>query len=138
MAEEKPKETAAEPNLLANETLKTIGKLRTIHGNFLDKPIPEEALQTILQASVRAANTTNLQNYSIVVVKDREKMKQVESYSIKGFMVIKNICRKSSSKDQLRLKWYINKKGKKDCFRLLTDCGQTVSHKLRVLSSPTM
>jgi nitroreductase len=80
MAEEKSKATAAEPTPPANETLKTIGKLRTIHGNFLDKPIPEEALQTILQASVRAANTTNLQNYSIVVVKDRQKMKQVCTY----------------------------------------------------------
>jgi nitroreductase len=80
MAEEKPKATAAEPTQPANETLKTIRKLRTIHGNFQDKPLPESALQTILQASVRAANTTNLQNYSIVVVKEREKMKQVCTY----------------------------------------------------------
>jgi nitroreductase len=64
----------------ANETLKTIWSLRTIHGEFLDKEIPEATLQTILQASVRAANTTNLQNYSIVVVKDRERMKQVSTY----------------------------------------------------------
>ncbi len=72
-AEEKPTRSA-------NETLESVRKLRTIHGNFLDKEIPEEALQTILQASVRAANTSNLQNYSIVVVKDREKMKQVCTY----------------------------------------------------------
>jgi nitroreductase len=80
MAEEKPKEPAQGPTQPANETLKTIRKLRTIHGNFLDKEIPEAALQTILQASVRAANTSNMQNYSIVVVKDRQKMKQVSTY----------------------------------------------------------
>ena len=63
-----------------NETLKTIRSLRTIHGNFLDKPLPEPALQTILQASIRAANASNMQSYSIVVVKDRAKMKAVCTY----------------------------------------------------------
>jgi nitroreductase len=80
IAEEKPKATGGGLTQQANETLKSIRSLRTIHGNFLDKPIPEEALQTILKASVRAANTSNMQNYSIVVVKDREKMKQVCTY----------------------------------------------------------
>ncbi len=64
----------------ANETLKTIRSLRTIHGNFLDKPLPEPVLQTILKASVRAANASNMQSYSIVVVKDRAKMKEVCTY----------------------------------------------------------
>ena len=64
----------------ANDTLKTIRRLRTIHGNFLDKRLPDSALQTILQASVRAANASNMQSYSIVVVKDRAKMKEVCTY----------------------------------------------------------
>ena len=64
----------------ANETLKTIRSLRTIHGNFQNKPLPESALETILQASVRAANASNMQSYSIVVVKDRQKMKEVCTY----------------------------------------------------------
>ena len=80
MAEETKKQPAQEQTQSTNETLKTIGKLRTIHGNFLDKPLSESALQTILQASVRAANTSNMQNYSIVVVKEQEKMKQVCTY----------------------------------------------------------
>jgi nitroreductase len=63
-----------------NETVKTIRSLRTIHGNFLNKPLPESALQTILQASIRAANASNMQSYSIVVVKDRAKMKAVCTY----------------------------------------------------------
>ena len=75
--ETNPPDGAAPP---ANETLKTIRNLRTIHGNFLDQPLPESALQTILQASVRAANASNMQSYSIVVVKDRARMKQVCTY----------------------------------------------------------
>lgn len=76
-SEAKPARGASAP---ANETLKTIEGLRTIHGNFQDKPLPEAALQTILQASVRAANASNMQSYSIVVVKDRQKMKEVCTY----------------------------------------------------------
>jgi nitroreductase len=76
-AETKPAES---PAPATNETLKTIGRLRTIHGNFLDKPLPASALQTILKASVRAANASNMQSYSIVVVQDRQKMKEVCTY----------------------------------------------------------
>ncbi len=67
-------------NPATNETIRTIQGLRTIHGNFLDKPIPEAALETILQASVRAANASNGQSYSIVVVTDRKKMKAICTY----------------------------------------------------------
>jgi nitroreductase len=63
-----------------NETVKTIRSMRTIHGDFQDEPLPESALQTILQASIRAANASNMQSYSIVVVKDRAKMKAVCTY----------------------------------------------------------
>jgi nitroreductase len=71
---------AAEQAQPGNETLKTIANLRTIHGNFLDKEIPEATVQQILQASIRAANASNSQSYSIVVVKDRGLMKQVCTY----------------------------------------------------------
>ena len=64
----------------ANDTLKTIHRLRTIHGNFLNKPIPEETLRTILQASVRAAGASNNQSYAIVVVKDRKMMADLCGY----------------------------------------------------------
>ena len=79
-AAESETKPVAGPAAPANETLKTIGRLRTIHGNFLDKPLPESALQAILQASVRAANASNMQSYSIVVVKDRKTMKAVCTY----------------------------------------------------------
>jgi nitroreductase len=72
-----PSQGQAQPE---NETLKTIGSLRTIHGNFLDKDIPEDVIQQILQAGLRAANASNMQSYSIVVVRDRALMKQVCTY----------------------------------------------------------
>jgi nitroreductase len=65
---------------VVNETIKTIQNLRTIHGNFTDKDIPDEKIELILQSSVRAANSSNMQTYSIVVVKDRNKMRQVCQY----------------------------------------------------------
>jgi hypothetical protein len=42
----------------ANETFATIAKLRTIHGDFSEKPISDQDLGTILGASVRAANAS--------------------------------------------------------------------------------
>ncbi len=72
--------TAQESAHPANETLKTIASLRTIHGNFLDKEIPEATIQQVLQASVRAANASNSQSYSIVAVRDRDLMQQVCGY----------------------------------------------------------
>jgi len=63
-----------------NETIKTIHNLRSTHGNFLDKPIPEAAIETILQSSLRAANASNNQSYSIIVIKNRQMMKSVCGY----------------------------------------------------------
>ena len=55
-----------------NETLNTIHELRTIHGNFTEQEISAQDLKTILAASVRAANASNRQSYSIIVVEDRK------------------------------------------------------------------
>lgn len=63
-----------------NSTMKTIANLRTIHGKFTDREIPDETIEKILQASVRAANASNMQTYSIVVVRDRDKMQKVCTY----------------------------------------------------------
>ncbi len=64
----------------ANDTLATIGKLRTIHGDFSDKPISEQDLETIVGASVRAANASAFQSYSIVVVRDQGVQRTVCGY----------------------------------------------------------
>lgn len=75
-----PQLDAADGAAAPNDTIKTIRGLRTIHGNFSDQEIPEDRLQTILQASLRAANASNMQNYSIVVLRDRQVMKEVCGY----------------------------------------------------------
>lgn len=63
-----------------NPTLDTIHDLHTTHGNFSDRQVPEDVLQSILQASVRAANASNMQSYSIVVVRDPALVQQVCTY----------------------------------------------------------
>jgi nitroreductase len=64
-----------------NETLKTIQYLRTTHGNFTEQEIPDSQIQLILQSCIRTANASNMQTYSIIVVRDREKMKKVCQYN---------------------------------------------------------
>lgn len=70
-----------------NETMKTIKGLRTIHGNFAEKKIPEETMEKIQKACVRAANASNMQSYSIIVVRDRERMKSICGYQGSHLMV---------------------------------------------------
>jgi nitroreductase len=63
-----------------NETLRTIASLRTIHGDFSDKPVPDADIEQILTASVRAASASALQSYSIVVVRDPETQRKICGY----------------------------------------------------------
>ena len=64
-----------------NETLDTINKLRTIHGNFSEEEINTKDLQTILDAAIRAANASARQSYAIVVVEDRKIMEKLCGFS---------------------------------------------------------
>jgi nitroreductase len=64
-----------------NVTLDTIHDLHSTHGNFTEKPVPEEVLQQILRASVRAASASNMQSYSIVVVRDPAMVQKVCTYT---------------------------------------------------------
>lgn len=72
--------TSDETNDSLNETIKTLQSLRTIHGNFTAKDIPDEQIEQILHTSVRAASASAMQSYSIIVIRDRNKMKQVCGY----------------------------------------------------------
>jgi len=63
-----------------NETIKTIQNLRTIHGNFADRNISDSDLDVILKTAVCAANSSARQCYSIIVISDKEKMKQISEY----------------------------------------------------------
>jgi len=63
------------------QTLETLNSLRTIHGSFTEKQIPEADLSQILATCVRAANASNRQSYSIVVVDDPETQAQLTRYT---------------------------------------------------------
>jgi nitroreductase len=63
-----------------NETIKTIQDLRTTHGNFSKKEISQDLLEQIKESCIRSANSSNMQTYSIVVVKDRNLMQQLCGY----------------------------------------------------------
>lgn len=52
-------------------------KMRASCRVFANDPIPEETLREILEVGIRAASGGNLQPYSIIVVKDPEKNKQL-------------------------------------------------------------
>ncbi|MFX0126275.1 MAG: nitroreductase family protein, partial [Candidatus Hodarchaeota archaeon] len=58
-----------------NETLNTIQKLRSIR-SFSEKEITDTDLNIIFDAAVRAATAGMQQSYSIVVVKDKELLKE--------------------------------------------------------------
>lgn len=60
-----------------NGTLKTLYNLRSIHGNFSDKEVSDEDLNTIMNACVQAATASARQSYSIVVVEDKKVMKSL-------------------------------------------------------------
>lgn len=63
-----------------NDTLNVIHNLHTTHGNFSHKEIPEADLEQIRLASVHGANSSNMQTYSIILVKDRQKIKDITTY----------------------------------------------------------
>ncbi len=54
--------------------LETINELRTIHGDFSDKEIPDDILKKILDSSVKTANSSARQAYSIIVTKKKDVM----------------------------------------------------------------
>ena len=80
-AEQKLRDNNSNLTQPMNDTIKTINSLRTIHGNFTEQDIPDSKIQLILNSCIRAANGSNMQTYSIIVVKDRDKMKSISQYS---------------------------------------------------------
>lgn len=59
-----------------NETIKIIESLKTVR-KFSDKNMPEEHLSLILKSCVNAATASARQTYSIIVVDDKEVMKEI-------------------------------------------------------------
>ncbi len=57
-----------------NATLKTLSAMHATHGNFKDDPVPQEILNAIVQASLRAPNSSNRQAYSLIVLDNSERI----------------------------------------------------------------
>lgn len=52
------------------ETLKTISQLRSARNDFLDKELPLQVMNSIIEHSMKAANASNVQRYSMILVDD--------------------------------------------------------------------
>ncbi|HWQ45232.1 MAG TPA: nitroreductase family protein [Longilinea sp.] len=63
-----------------NPTLETIHSLRTIHGDFSTRDVSNEDLEQVLASATCAANASARQSYSIIVIDDRERMRELFSY----------------------------------------------------------
>ena len=63
-----------------NSTLQTIHSLRTVHGDFSQRDISDSDLNEILEAAVRTSNASARQSYSIIVIDDRARMKELFGY----------------------------------------------------------
>jgi nitroreductase len=63
-----------------NETINTIQNLHTTHGNFSARDIPENEIDVVKESCIRAANSSNMQTYSIIVIRDRKVMKDLCGY----------------------------------------------------------
>jgi nitroreductase len=59
-----------------NETLKTINNLRSARNDFIDKKVPAQIMNTIIEHSMKAANASNVQRYSMILV-DEPKILEV-------------------------------------------------------------
>lgn len=64
-----------------SKTIETLTSLRSIHGNFSDREVTQQDLESILACAIRAANASNRQSYSIVVIEDPEAIRNCCGYT---------------------------------------------------------
>jgi len=60
-----------------NPVFETIKKLRTIHWDFNDKKVSDSDLHKIIELGMRTAHSTNLSDYSVVVIDDMETIEKL-------------------------------------------------------------
>ncbi|MCF8110793.1 MAG: nitroreductase family protein [Desulfobacteraceae bacterium] len=63
---------------MSNEVVKAIKERRTIR-NFEDKPIPDDVLQTLLEAIQWAPSWANTQCWEVVVIKDPDMKERIKA-----------------------------------------------------------
>jgi nitroreductase len=68
-----------------NETIKVIDNLRSVR-DFSDKEITKGNLETILNSAIRAANASSRQDYSIIVVENKEVLGKLFYGANKGLL----------------------------------------------------
>jgi nitroreductase len=68
----------------SKDTLDVIKSMRSIHWNFKNQPISNEDIETIIEYGLQAANSDNLIDYSIIVVKDPEILNIISGGESKG------------------------------------------------------
>lgn len=66
---------------MSNEVIKAIKERRTVR-NFEDKPIPDDVLQTVLEAIQWAPSWANTQCWEVVVIKDPDVKAKVQEAAI--------------------------------------------------------
>lgn len=65
-----------------NNTILKMMSRRASCRSFQDREIPEDVLERILDCAVKSPSTSGFQDYSIIVVRDREKLKQLGRHSM--------------------------------------------------------
>jgi nitroreductase len=68
-----------------NDTIKTIQNLRSVR-DFSDKEISKEDLDKILNSTIRAANASARQSYSVIVVEERDTLDKLFYKANKGLL----------------------------------------------------
>jgi nitroreductase len=71
--------------MTGNQVLKTIKERQSVR-SFLDKIIEDEILNQIIDAGIRAPTSGNLQPYSLVVVKDKDKKEIIAQKTYQKFI----------------------------------------------------
>jgi nitroreductase len=72
---------------LLNETLRTIHNRVSIKTGFLEKEISSSILEAIIEAGLRAPNASNMQRYSVIVIRDKERQKRLGLYSCNAAII---------------------------------------------------
>jgi nitroreductase len=60
-----------------NPTLETLNNLRSIHWDFNGKMVSDSDMRKIIEQGMRAAHSTNLADYSVIVVDEADIMKKL-------------------------------------------------------------
>lgn len=74
-----------------NETIDVL-KNHTSIRRYLDKPIEQEKIDLLLQMGTRAPSAGNLQNYSLMVLDDKEKMTKIAKDAGAPFLTKAPLC----------------------------------------------